>query len=169
MTISRVSNPSFCGIKKVVTYILPVKAKKLQNISASIQKGIYKPLKEDTFVPSKKAKPRSLIKMTQFFNKDRLVGTHYQFVDGSYSGNRIFADGTQITYNATNLGNGFYVAGTRVKSKDIIGGHISHDAYDKKGRPAIPTLKMIKNYTDPKRIERLEREGKIVDVTGEEL
>ena len=152
MSIQGISSPSFCGIKKVVSFVLPIKNKKLNSVSMSIQNGICKPLKSDTFVPSKKVKSKPLTKITQYFNKDKLVGVHIDYADGGYKGSREFADGTKISYNASNLGGGLFVAGTHIKNskKGLIGAHISHDAYDKKGRPAVPTLKLIKALENPK-------------------
>lgn len=83
--------------------------------------------------------------MTQLFSKDKLVGMHYEFADKSYKGNRTFADGTKISYSATNLGKGLFVAATKISNEKegLIGARISHAAYDKKGKPAVPTLKTI--------------------------
>ena len=156
MSVHSVNNHSFCGIRKVVSIVLPTKLRNLDTVSMSIQKGVCKSLKTDTFVPTKKSKPASLIKMTQFFNKDKLVGTHYDFVNRGYQGNRTFADGTVISYSATNMGNGFFIAGTRIKNprKGLIGAHMSHDAYKKNGQIAVPTLKQINELQNPKNFKR---------------
>ena len=162
MKIQKVNSPSFSGIRKVVSLIIPTKLKNLNAVSMNIHKGVCKTLKADTFVPSKQAKPLSLIKMTQFFNKDKLVGTHYEFTNGSYEGNRIFADGTKIKYSTTNLGNNFFNAGISVsnKQKGLINGHISF--YCEKERPKVPTLKFIKKLQNQKNL-------KPVDITGLDL
>lgn len=62
MSIQKVNPPSFNGIRKVVSLVLPTKSKNLGDISMSIQKGICTTLKADTYVPSPKAKSSSLIK-----------------------------------------------------------------------------------------------------------
>ena len=167
MSIDKINSPSFNGIRKVVSMVLPTKMRNLDTISMSIQKGVCRTVK-DGFVPSKKAKPASLIKMTQYFNKDRLVGTHYDFAGGGYMGNRTFADGTQIKYSASRLfGTDTFVAGTKFKREGFIGwGHMSHDAYDKNGRPAVPTLKFIDKLTNPKSIEKQIKEGTLREITN---
>ncbi|MBQ7449799.1 hypothetical protein IJS77_00140 [bacterium] len=171
MNIQRVNLPSFCGIKKVVSMVSPAQLKDYISSQDDISQKACSTLNADTFVPSQKENHEELIKMTQFFNNNRLVGTHYDFANGGYVGERTFADGTQISYSATKLGENFFVAGTSVKNpqKGLIGGHISHDAYDKKGRPAIPTLKFIQEHSTEKGIEKLIREGKLIDITNEVL
>ena len=171
MNIQRVNLPSFCGIKKVVSMISPAQLEDFASNSGNISQKTGGTLSEDVFTHSEEEKPSELIKMTRFFNKVKLVGTHYDFANGGYAGERTFADGTQILYSATKLGKDFYVAGTNIRNpkKGLISGHISHDAYDKKGRPAIPTLKFIREHSDPKRVERLIKEGKLKDITNEIL
>ena len=165
MNIQKINSQSFCGITKMVTICIPTTKRNLNSISLNIQNATCKTIKKDSFIPSKKAKSFSLAKMTQFFNKDNIVGTHIEFANGSYSGTRKFADGTKLSYSATNLGNGFFVAGTQIKAP-WGSGHISHAAYDKKGKPAIPTLKMIKELYHPKSVEKRIREGKLKDITN---
>ena len=155
MSIKSVNAISFNGIRKITSYIIPTK-KNLEQISLNIQKGKCKILKSDTFVPATKAKEKSLIKLTQFFNKDKLVGTHVDYVGGGYQGTREFANGIKISYSATKIGTNegkpIFVAGTNIKSS-LICAHVSHDAYDKNGKPAILTLKAIKNLQNLKNMK----------------
>lgn len=169
MVISKIRNnsPSFNGVRKMVSIVIPTNRKTLENLSLTVQNGMYKMLKADTFTPSAKAKPHKLAKMTQYFNGDTIVGTHIDFAGGGYVGTRKFSDSTKISYSATVIGkdtkgNNLYIAATSITGrKGLIGARISHPAYDKKGKPAIPTLKFIKNH---------EKERKnFIDITGVDL
>ena len=136
----RINSVSFAGIRKVTTFILPISSsKKLTDISVSIKDG---------FVTSynKKQANSPLLKVTQFFaKKDKLVGTHIEYPNGGYKGSRTFANGLQMSYSATKLSDDLYLAGTTLKNpkKGLISAHISHDAFDEKGKPVIFTLKQL--------------------------
>jgi len=135
----RINSVSFAGIRKVTTFILPISSsKKLTDISVSIKDG---------FVTSynKKQANSPLLKVTQFFAKDKLVGTHVEYPNGGYKGNRTFANGLQMSYSATKLSDDLYLAGTTLKNpkRGLISAHISHDAFDEKGKPVIFTLKQL--------------------------
>ena len=136
----KIAHVSFSGVRKITTFVLPISSsKKLTDISVIIKDG---------FVTSynKKQANSPLLKVTQFFaKKDKLVGTHVEYPNGGYKGSRTFANGLQMSYSATKLSDDFYVAGTTLKSpkQGLISAHISHDAYDKEGKPFIFTLKQI--------------------------
>ena len=138
--MTKVSPVSFGGVRKVTTFVLPVsKNKKLTEVSAVIQDGFVKSA-------SKKQANSPLLKVTQFFtDKDKLVGNHIEYPNGNYRGTRTFANGLQMSYSATKLSDDFYIAGTTLKNpkQGLISAHISHDAYDKEGKPFIFTLKQI--------------------------
>ena len=138
--MTKVNPVSFGGVRKVTTFVLPVsKNKKLTEVSAVIQNG---------FVTSsnKKQAGSPLLKVTQFFAKnDKLVGNHIEYPNGNYQGTRTFANGLQMSYSATKLSDDLYLAGTTFKNpkKGLISAHISHDAFDEKGKPVIFTLKQL--------------------------
>ena len=149
--MTKVNPVSFGGVRKVTTFVLPVsKNKKLTEVSAVIQDG---------FVTSsnKKQVGPQLLKVTQFFAKnDKLVGNHIEYPNGNYQGTRTFANGLQMSYSATKLSDDFYIAGTTLKNpkQGLISAHISHDAYDKKGKPVIFTLKQIQKMMNESKSAR---------------
>lgn len=149
--MTKVNPVSFGGVRKVTTFVLPVsKNKKLTEVSAVIQDG---------FVTSsdKKQAGSPLLKVTQFFTKnDKLVGNHIEYPNGNYRGTRTFANGLQMSYSATKLSDDLYVAGTTLKNpkQGLISAHISHDAYDKEGKPFIFTLKQIQKMMNESKSAR---------------
>ena len=156
--MTKVNPVSFGGIRKVTTFVLPVsKNKKLTEVSAVIQDGFVKS-------SNKKQASFPLLKVTQFFAKnDKLVGNHIEYPNGNYQGTRTFANGLQMSYSATKLSDDLYVAGTTLKNpkQGLISAHISHDAYDKKGKPVIFTLKQIQ--------EMMNASQKARELTSEEI
>lgn len=155
MKVESVNNVSFKGIRKVVRFISTEEAKRFQQIQ-----------RESSDLNHLLHVERPLLKkVINFLYKNKIVGTHYEYADGTFMGNREFADGTKLTYSVNKVltkmfGEKFF-SSAFVRGKRILCESFPFEPFDKAGRPNIPTLRDIKQYNKLENILSLIRSKKL--------
>ena len=151
MKISPAGNNTinFCGLRKVVaTALASVSDRKIVATYATRSCPTYADF--DLYSTSKKVKQPLYKKIIQLISgKNKVVGTHYTFDDGSYNGVRIFKDGTRLDYCTFKYETEYFGekmgANLTVTKPSGYKYRLQYDtAYKADGKPVSPTLKALK-------------------------